>query len=62
MKKPSIPSIPGKDKEMASVLRPIKENIESITGVFGGKMSGLNQDATLPDVINKINEIIDRLN
>lgn len=62
MKKPSIPSVPGKDKELASVLRPIKENIEVITGVLGGKMSGLNPDATLTDAINKINEIIDRLN
>lgn len=62
MKKPSIPVIPGKDNELASVLRPMKENIDVITGVIGGKMQPLNTGASLSDVISKINEIINRLN
>lgn len=62
MKKPSIPSVNVADQRVASLLRPMKENIESITGARGGPLVQLPSDATLDDVISKINAIIVRLN
>jgi hypothetical protein len=63
MRKPAIPStlsIP--DRQIATVLNPIKENIEILTGVREGPLTLLQTDATLAQTISKINEIINRLN
>ncbi len=62
MRKPAIPVIPGKDKEIEAVLRPIKETLEMLTGVRGGRIERLSKDATISDVITKLNEVIDRIN
>lgn len=63
MKKPAIPAVQGvTDQNVARLLRPIKENIESITGVRGGRIDTLPSDANLVSVIAKINEIIVKLN
>jgi hypothetical protein len=63
MKKPAIPSVsPVEDRVVASLLAPMKENIEVITGVRGGTLKKLSPDAGLSDVIAKVNEIIGRLN
>jgi hypothetical protein len=62
MKKPAIPAVAVKDQQVASLLRPIKENIEILTGQRGGSLTKLTTDATLSDVINKLNTVIDRLN
>lgn len=64
-KKPSIPSISPStvsDLRMASILQPMKQNIELINGVRGGAILQLDSDATLEDVIAKVNEIIVRIN
>ena len=62
MKKPSIPAVNVADQRIASLLRPIKENIETITGTRGGPLAQLPSDADLAAVISKINAIIARLN
>ena len=62
MKKPSIPAVNVQDRRIASLLQPMKQNIEQLTGVRGGALTQLPSDASLADVISKINAIIDRLN
>lgn len=62
MKKPSIPAINTDDPKVSALLRPIKENIEIISGVRGGSLTNLPTNATLSDVISKLNELINRLN
>ena len=57
MRKPSIPSAPktpGRENFDASV----KEALEVLMGRRGGKIKQLPQDASLNDVIAKVNEII----
>jgi hypothetical protein len=44
------------------MLQCLKENVELLTGVRGGLIQKLPQTATLGDVINKLNELIDRVN
>jgi len=60
MKKPAIPSPAGMEAER--VLRPMKEILEEITGQRSVELARLSSDATLADTINKVNEIIARLN
>lgn len=63
MKKPSIPALQGiKDQALLKVLTPVKENIELMTGVRGGVIEELPENASLSSTISKINEIISRLN
>jgi hypothetical protein len=62
MRKPAIPAIAVKDQTIAVLLRPIKENIEILTGLRGESLTKLNSSATLSEVITKLNEVIDRLN
>ena len=64
MKKPAIPSTQGvSDRAILSLLAPIKENIETITGVRGGVITKLPATTTdLALIVEKINEIIVRLN
>ncbi|MFZ6731993.1 hypothetical protein ACO0LG_08750 [Undibacterium sp. Ji42W] len=62
--KQSIPGLSNMSLELQRVLIPMKQNIEIITGTAIG-MKPLDQlagTATLSDAINKINEIIVRLN
>ena len=63
MKKPAIPAVGQMaDQRVAALLRPIKENIEILTGQRGGSLTKLDNNATLSEVISKLNEVIDRLN
>lgn len=64
MKKPAIPGMQGvKDPVLERILRPMKENIESLTGLREGVISQLPPTSTdLPTIVAKINEIIARLN
>ena len=62
MKKPSIPAVNVVDYKVASLPRPMKENIETMTGVRGGPLPQLSDDADLPTVISTINAIIALLN
>lgn len=64
-KKPAIPAIQSStvvDRRLATVIEPIKQNIEMITGVRGGRIEQLGNTATLDDVITKLDEVIARLN
>jgi len=62
VKKPSIPAVNVQDQKIAQLLRPMKENLEILTGARGGAISPLSPDAALPALISKVNEIIARLN
>jgi hypothetical protein len=63
MKKPAIPSVSSvADQRIASLLRPMKENLEILTGQRGGSLTKLDGSATLSEVISKLNQVIDRLN
>lgn len=62
MKKPAIPAVAVQDHHLAALLRPIKENIEILTGQRGQSLTKLDSSATLSEVITKLNEVIDRLN
>lgn len=53
MKKPSIPS-----KPLDPFSKAIRENLEILTGQRGDKIKPLTVDASLSDVIRKINELI----
>ena len=64
-KKPPIPAIQSSnvtDRRLASVLQPMKQNIEQITGIRGGRIEQLDNTADLDTVITKLNEVIARLN
>jgi len=45
-------------KGVHSILSAIKQNIEELRGTRGVKIKPLPDNATLPDVIKKVNEII----
>ena len=63
MRKPAIPSLIGiQDRSIATVLSPMKENIEILNGTREGLLVPLPTDATLAQAVAKINEIIARLN
>lgn len=64
MRKPSIPSTSNLPPEVARVLEPLKANVELITGSRPGSVSlpSLATDATLADVITKVNQILSRIN
>jgi hypothetical protein len=62
MRKPAIPAVSVEDQRVAVLLRPIKENIEILTGIRGTYLTKLDSSATLSEVITKLNEVIDRLN
>lgn len=61
-RKPPIPDTPIGDRATVRMLQSLKENVELLTGVRGGPIQALPQTATLVDVINKLNELIDRVN
>lgn len=58
--KPAIPSPAGMEAER--VLRPMKEILDQITGARSGELTQLTAAATTADIINKLNEIVQRLN
>lgn len=62
IKKPSIPAVGSLPYELSRIMVPVKENIDMLTGVKTGQIAQLPTTATLTDVINKLNEVIARLN
>jgi len=62
MKKPSIPAVNIQDRQISALLKPMKENLEILTGLRGSSLTKLDSSATLSEVITKLNEVIDRLN
>ncbi len=61
MKKPSIPQVPRGIQPREGFDQAIKETIEIIAGRRGGSVLPLPSDATLADVIAKLNELINRI-
>jgi len=61
MKKPAIPPLAPGQANLYSVLAALRENVEQITGQRAGQIEPLQSTATLPEVVAKVNEIIDRL-
>lgn len=61
--KPAIPPVIGKPASEQQFFDAVRENIEIITGRRRGhgKIAPLPANATLTDVITKINELIERL-
>jgi regulation of enolase protein 1 (concanavalin A-like superfamily) len=49
---------------MAQIIEPIKANVELITGARPGsvEVTDLGSDASLSDVITKVNQILSRIN
>lgn len=62
IRKPAIPAISVMDRKLANLLGPIKQNIEILTGIRGGRIEHLSDTATVDEAVAKINEIIDRIN
>jgi hypothetical protein len=64
MKKPGIPTVVTGDRSLNATLIALKENVEIITGARPQltKVQRLQSTATLDDVINKLNEVISRIN
>lgn len=56
MKKPGLP-----DTRSQEFLNAVKENIEIVTGRRGGKVAQLSKTATTAQIIEKLNELIARL-
>lgn len=63
-KKPGIPVVNVEDRSVTAALSAIKENIELITGARAGssEISTLATNADTATIVNKINEIISKLN
>lgn len=57
VKKPAIPSVPN-DPDRHHFDRALKESLETITGARTYKIAQLSTNASLSDVIAKINEIL----
>jgi hypothetical protein len=64
IQKPGIPVVQTQNRTMDLAFASIKENLELITGARPsvGKIQKLPSDATLAQTINKLNEVISRLN
>jgi len=62
VKKPGIPPTPLVMGEMAQFLDALKTHLEMLGGVRGGVIEPLATDATLADVIAKVNQLVDRVN
>lgn len=59
MKKPGIPPVPrAPDKARMDFDRATKERLEIICGERGEKIAAISADASMGDVIAKINEIV----
>lgn len=61
MRKPSIPQVPRPTQPRQGFDAAVKETLETITGQRAGRIESLASDASLADVVKKLNEIIDRL-
>ena len=62
MTKRAIPQTPTDvSPAVKTSLDAMKENIETITGARGGKLSHVKSNATLAEVITALNIVIDRI-
>lgn len=61
MRKPAIPQVPRPEQPRTGFDQSVKETLEIITGRRGGPVQPLPADASLADVIAKVNELIARI-
>ncbi len=61
MKKRAIPQVPRPGEPRDRFDAAVKENLEIITGQRVNQLETLSATATLADVINKVNELVVRL-
>lgn len=61
MKKPSIPQVPRGNQPREGFDQAVKENLEIITGRRGASTQPLATNASLADVIAKVNELVARM-
>jgi len=61
VKKPAIPQVPRAEQPRAAFDQATKETLEIITGRRGGSVKPLANDASLADVIAKLNELLTRI-
>lgn len=61
MKKPAIPQVPRAEQPRTGFDQSVKETLEIIIGRRGGPVQPLPSDASLADVVAKVNELIARL-
>lgn len=60
-KKRAIPRAPAQGDDRRQFDQAVKENLEILMGQRAGRIERIKQDATLAEVIAKVNEIITRL-
>lgn len=60
IRKPAIPAV--NSQNTMGVLNALKENIEIITGARTGEIQQLTSTATTAQIIEKINQIVVKLN
>lgn len=58
IKKPSIPSLTGWPETLLSVMRPLLQTIETLTGRRGERLEQLSGTVSVNDVAERVNEII----
>lgn len=61
MKKPSIPQVPRLEQPRAGFDQSVKESLEVLMGRRGGSIKPLPATASTANIIDKLNELIDRL-
>lgn len=63
MKKAAIPSVRTGQPELDRALDALKQNMDSITGQArnSGRLQQLPSNATTAQIINRLNEIVERL-
>lgn len=61
MKKPAIPQVPREGQPRAGFDQAVKETLEVVTGRRGGQVKLLADGASSDEIIQKLNEIIARL-
>jgi hypothetical protein len=62
MAKQVIPEVRSTDAYDFLFKKAVKDNLDQLTGVVGGRIAPLPVTASLADVIAKVNEIVARLN
>lgn len=61
MKKPAIPQVPRGNQPREGFDQAVKEILEAMTGRRGNPVQPLPADASLADVVAKVNELIARV-
>ena len=63
MKKAAVPTLATPDAALGAFASAVKQNLDAITGQARStkKLAPLPADATLPEVVARLNELLERL-